>query len=68
MNQSLLQRAGEALYGPRWQSEMARDLDVADRTVRRWIAGDELPAGIPQELKAICRDRIARLKDLVSEL
>ena len=30
---------GEAMYGPRWQTDLARDLGVADRTVRRWDSG-----------------------------
>lgn len=34
-----LRRAGEALYGPQWQTALARDLGIADRTVRRWAAG-----------------------------
>ena len=40
MTPALLREAGEALYGPLWQSELARALGVADRTVRRWIAGE----------------------------
>lgn len=34
-----LRRAGEALYGVQWQTALARDLGIADRTVRRWAAG-----------------------------
>ena len=32
----LLRMAGEALYGDRWQSPIARDLGVSSRTVRHW--------------------------------
>ena len=35
----LLSAAGQALYGDRWQTPMARLLGVSDRTVRRWVAG-----------------------------
>ena len=31
---SLLQEVGEALFGPRWQTNVARELKVSDRTVR----------------------------------
>lgn len=40
MTPNLLAACGAALYGPRWQTEIARDLDVSDRTVRRWVSGD----------------------------
>jgi hypothetical protein len=39
----LLHRVGEALYGPRWQSEMARALKINARTVQRWAIGDGAP-------------------------
>lgn len=45
MTRDELRAAGETLHGPRWQSALARDLGVADRTVRRWLAG-KLPIGI----------------------
>ena len=34
-----LAQVGAVLYGARWQSALARDLGVSDRTVRRWVAG-----------------------------
>lgn len=37
-DRKLLQAAGEALYGDRWQSDLAREIHVTDRTMRRWIA------------------------------
>lgn len=33
----VLAAAGRALYGERWQSPMARDLDTTDRTMRNWV-------------------------------
>ena len=39
MTTQLLKLTGEALYGPRWQSEIGRLLGIQDRTVRAWIAG-----------------------------
>lgn len=43
MTTELLKEAGEALYGPRFQTDLARDLNVSDRTMRRWVAGETLP-------------------------
>lgn len=59
-----LGRMAHLLFGPRWQSEVARTLGLADaRTVRRWVAGE----GGPSErdlavLRRIARARIVELK------
>jgi len=34
-----LRTHGERLYGPRWQTKLARALPVSPRTVRYWLAG-----------------------------
>jgi hypothetical protein len=63
----LLAETGEALYGPRWQSDLARDLGVSDRTVRRWAAGThDMPPGVSNDLLRLARKR-ALLLDAVSE-
>jgi len=65
----LLKRVGEALYGPRWQSEVARDLEVSDRTVRRWVDGSyDVPDGVYLDLLALCQERVAELDELVEML
>jgi len=56
---------GEALYGPRWQNELARNLGVADRTVRRWVAGDApIPGGVWAELSALITEKEITLRGL----
>lgn len=68
----LLEQAGEALYGPRWQSELARGVGVADRTMRRWIADPhEIPAGVWLDIGKMLRKRaeaIAELQERVDAL
>jgi hypothetical protein len=65
----LLVEAGEALYGPRWQSDLARDLAVSDRTVRRWAAGAiDLPAGVYVDLLRLTQERAAMLDALAQRL
>ena len=60
---ALLRAAGEALYGSRWQSDLARDLGVSDRTMRRWAAGsDAMPPGVALDLLPLCDERIAALE------
>lgn len=69
MSSTLLRETGEALYGSRWQSDLARDLHVSDRTMRRWLSGaDSLPPGVAMDLWRICLERAARLEDLTDRL
>ena len=66
MDTNLLERAGAALCGPRWQTELALALGVGDRTMRRWVAGTSpLPAGLRGDLERLCRARRAALDDLL---
>ena len=65
----LLAECGEALYGPRWQCELARDLGVADRTVRRWVAGaTQVPTGVYVDLLRLVTERAAVLDALAERL
>lgn len=66
---SLLHEAGEALYGPRWQSELARDLDVSIRTMQRWAASaDDAPAGVYLDLLRLTMERAQALDALADRL
>lgn len=69
MSSKLLQDAGAALYGPRWQTDVARDLNVSDRTIRRWAAGtDDVPAGAYLDLARLIEERVADLEALAPKL
>jgi hypothetical protein len=57
----LLERVGEVLYGPFWQTEIARDLGVSRRSIQRWRVGDHRPVGQFGE-----RDLRGNLYELVS--
>jgi hypothetical protein len=66
----LLIRGGEALYGPNWQSPLARGLGINLRTVQRWVAHD---AGFPsvavlQQLVEHCRERAAVFDQTQNEI
>lgn len=64
MRSSLIQY-GEALYGHRYQRELAEALGVNERTMRRWVAGDTSPPNsVLDDLKALVRERIALLRGL----
>lgn len=65
----LLQDCGAALYGPLWQSALARDLGVSDRTVRRWVAGAyDPPAGVYVDLLRLTQERASALDALADRL
>ena len=65
----LLIECGEALYGPRWQSELARDLDVSIRTMQRWVAGtSEVPTGLYVYLWHLTHERAAVLDAIALRL
>jgi hypothetical protein len=64
----LLHECGEALYGPQWQSAIARDLGVTDRTVRRWAAGGDVPDGVYLDLLRLTQERAQRLDSLAPRL
>ncbi len=69
MNVKLLRDAGEALYGPRWQAPLSRDLKVAVRTVQRWDAGDRgIPDTLAAELVELLEIRQVVIDGLVEEL
>lgn len=69
MTPDTLSRIGQALYGSRWQSELARALGVSDRTMRRWVVGQNpIPDGVTKELESLRQEHIRQLQDLESEL
>jgi len=66
---ALLVLAGHLLFGERWQSALARALDIADRTVRRWARGDTSPApGVWHEIAALAATRRKVLPGLCAVL
>lgn len=62
MTAAKLKEIGELLYGDRWQSALARDLEVTDRTVRRWAAGKfRVAADVPRKLRKVMAARATLL-------
>lgn len=65
----LLARVGETLFGPRWQSDVARVLDVDSRRVREWLSGSRsIPPGIWADLATEADSRAADLRSVADEL
>lgn len=65
-DREILSAAGEAIYGPRFQRDLAAGLDVNERTVRRWIVGDTpIPDGTLESVAQLITKRINTLSELV---
>lgn len=62
----LLPQVGQALWGSRWQTDLAEAIGVSDRTVRRWVAGERIPAGVWLDLIRLMQERSATL-DMLSD-
>jgi hypothetical protein len=63
MTNQLLQDVGQQLYGPRWQTDLSRAIDISDRTMRRWVSGeDSVPEGAWRDLHGKLESRIAQLE------
>jgi hypothetical protein len=56
-DRTLLVEIGEALYGRNWKTELAADLKVDDRSLRRWIQTGEVPTGVWRDLIVLLADR-----------
>ena len=64
-----LRKAGFALYGEQWRSELARALGVTDRTIRRW-AHDEysIPNDARERIIVLCGQRVEMLAGVMRRL
>jgi hypothetical protein len=59
----MLNKIGPVLYGYGWQTELAKEMGVTDRSMRRWIAGvHEIPEDANKKLRALIDARIAELQ------
>jgi hypothetical protein len=69
MTPSRLREIGTLLYGPRCQTDVARDLGFADRTIRRWNTGSHpIPYGIEKKLHALLTARALVLAAMYRKL
>lgn len=68
-DQHLLQSVGEALYGPQWTTNLASELHVSDRSMRRWANGAErIQWGVFHDLARIVERRMKSLPELHEQL
>ncbi|MDT8895501.1 hypothetical protein RSO41_12625 [Halomonas sp. I1] len=65
-----LARAGQALFGDRWQTDIARELGIGDsRRVRQWMSGDRsIPHGVWGDIAELLRRRGSAALELADEI
>jgi len=69
MSGPTIQEIGEALFGPRWQSELARALEMSDRHMRRLAAGEApLTPGIMADVRKVAVERGRTIAGLIKRL
>lgn len=69
MTSDLFSKIGEALYGPSWRARLGQELDVAERTIRRWADGTSaIPNGVRGDLAKLCRKHSAALAKMADQL
>lgn len=61
-------KAGQALYGERWQTDLSRDLGFSDgRRIRQWMSGDRpIPDSIYDDLSKLLEERQLIINEVVS--
>ena len=63
-----LERAGKALYGERWQTDMAKAVGLTDRTIRGYASGSsKIPPGLWADVCKLLRRNSQETKALLSE-
>ena len=63
-----LQQAGRLLYGDQWQSNLARALDVDDRTVRRWASGESaIKQSIANEIIELLKNNQSEINQFINQ-
>ena len=69
MTPAQLARIGQALYGHRWQTELANAVQVSDRHMRRYARGDvAISDEVAGAVLAICRRRKISLDKIVERM
>jgi hypothetical protein len=66
MTPDKLASMGRALYGDRWQTSLATELNIADRTIRRWMSGDSsIPDAVEPELRRRLIERVNEIGGMI---
>lgn len=65
----ILRTCGVVLHGDRWRTSLAPDLQVTERTIRNWLAGDHpIPSDVMPKLLRLLEQRHEAIDGLVTSL
>jgi DNA-binding transcriptional regulator YdaS (Cro superfamily) len=69
MNKEQFIASGQAAFGAHFVTEIAKRLNVSDRTVRHWVSGKySIPATLLPEFIAILIERKTAIENAITEL
>lgn len=69
MTPKQLAAVGQAIYGKQFQRYLATDLQINERTMRRWMAGEwAIPETLRDDLAGIIEQRARTLERLLKTL
>jgi hypothetical protein len=65
-----LAKAGHALFGDRWQTDLSRALNLSDaRRIRQWMAGERpIPVGVWADICGLLRHRQMSIQSVLNEI
>jgi hypothetical protein len=64
-----LERAGKALYGSRWQTELGKSLGFDGRRVRQWMKKERpIPPNTSKKLERLLSERMKAIKEVLVEI
>ena len=66
MTKDKLIRIGTALYGERWQTDLAKALLMRDaRAIRQWLSGErKIPVGLDVAIDVLIEEKIETLNNI----
>lgn len=69
LHTKMFEEAGLCLYGRFWKKGFEEDLELGDRTIRRWAIDDSIvPDGVWQDINALLNDRIEMIRQIQNKL
>ena len=66
-DRTLLAATGAALHGRDWKRPLAEQLQIDDRSLRRWIADNHVPRGVWADIPVLLERHAQAVSGLITE-